>query len=159
MATKIDEIFTVTSIWRYVVSVKSMVKISSIFVAFIENTNYISYIYFCQNMTIWLVREISNLFFHATMWELADHCLLFLSNEWSKGNRSQQRYRHRLLLLNLLWQKLRSLLLSFNGAANELELWSYILKSLLPSFFALFLKNYWIGGTFFLENIETKGYI
>ena len=81
----------------------------------------------------------------------ADHCLLFLSNEWSKGNRSQQRYRHRLLLLNLLWQKLRSLLLSFNGAANELELWNYILKSLLPSFFALFLKNYWIGGTFFFR--------
>ena len=40
MATKIDEIFTVTSIWRYVVSVKSMVKTSSIFVAFLENMNF-----------------------------------------------------------------------------------------------------------------------
>ena len=28
------------SIWRYVVSVKSMVKISSIFVAFLENMNF-----------------------------------------------------------------------------------------------------------------------
>ena len=27
--------------WRYVVNVKSMVKISSIFVAFLENTNFI----------------------------------------------------------------------------------------------------------------------
>ena len=39
-ATKIDQIFT--SIWYYViyvVDVKSTVKISSIFVAFLENTN------------------------------------------------------------------------------------------------------------------------
>ena len=85
----------------------------------------IFYCYLCQNMTIWLVREISDLIFRGTMWWVDDHYLLFLSNEWSKGNRSQQRYRHRLLLLNLLWQKLRSLLLSFNGAANELELWNY----------------------------------
>ena len=28
------------SIWQYVVSVKSMMKISSIFVAFLENTNF-----------------------------------------------------------------------------------------------------------------------
>ena len=35
-ATKIDEIFTVD----YVVSVKSTGKISSIFVAFLENTNF-----------------------------------------------------------------------------------------------------------------------
>ena len=28
------------SIWRYLVSVKSMVKISSIFVAFLENMNF-----------------------------------------------------------------------------------------------------------------------
>ena len=35
-ATKIDETFTVD----YVVSVKSTVKISSIFVAFLENTNF-----------------------------------------------------------------------------------------------------------------------
>ena len=32
------------SIWHYVVSVKSTVKISSIFVAFLENTNYIKLI-------------------------------------------------------------------------------------------------------------------
>ena len=31
------------SIWRYVVSVKSTVKISSIFVAFLENTNFTQY--------------------------------------------------------------------------------------------------------------------
>ena len=36
-ATKIDKISP--SIWHYVVSVKSTVKISSIFVAFLENTN------------------------------------------------------------------------------------------------------------------------
>ena len=30
------------SIWHYVVSVKSMVKISSFFVAFLENTNFIN---------------------------------------------------------------------------------------------------------------------
>ena len=29
-----------SSIWRYLVSVKSTVKISSIFVAFLENTNF-----------------------------------------------------------------------------------------------------------------------
>ena len=39
-AKKIDEIFTVDLIWYYVVSVKSMVKISSIFVAFLENTKF-----------------------------------------------------------------------------------------------------------------------
>ena len=39
-ATKINEIFTAL-IWHYVVSVKSTVKISSIFVAFlIENANF-----------------------------------------------------------------------------------------------------------------------
>jgi hypothetical protein len=37
-ATKIDEIFT--SIWHYVVSVKLTVKISSIFVAFLEKMNF-----------------------------------------------------------------------------------------------------------------------
>ena len=37
-ATKIDEIFI--AIWPYVASVKSPVKISSIFVAFLENTNF-----------------------------------------------------------------------------------------------------------------------
>ena len=36
-ATKIDEIFTVD---KYVVSVKLTVKISSIFVVFLENTNF-----------------------------------------------------------------------------------------------------------------------
>ena len=35
-ATKFDKIFT----WCYVVSVKLMVKISSIFVAFLENKNF-----------------------------------------------------------------------------------------------------------------------
>ena len=41
-ATKIDEIFTVDlTLHMYVVSVKS-VKISSIFVAFLENTNFTS---------------------------------------------------------------------------------------------------------------------
>ena len=38
-ATKFDEIFTIDL--RYVVSVKSTVKISSIFVAFLENMNFI----------------------------------------------------------------------------------------------------------------------
>ena len=38
-ATKIDKIFT-PLIWHYVVSVKSAVKISSTFVAFLENTNF-----------------------------------------------------------------------------------------------------------------------
>ena len=38
-ATKIDEIFT-PLIWHYVVSVKSAMKISSTFVAFLENTNF-----------------------------------------------------------------------------------------------------------------------
>ena len=38
-ATEIDKIFP--SIWRYVVSVKSTVKISSIFLAFLENMNFI----------------------------------------------------------------------------------------------------------------------
>ena len=38
-ATKIDKIFE-WSIWRYVVSVKSMLKILSIFVAFLENMNF-----------------------------------------------------------------------------------------------------------------------
>ena len=37
-ATKFDK--SSTSIWRYVVSVKSMLKISSIFVAFLENMNF-----------------------------------------------------------------------------------------------------------------------
>ena len=37
-ATKIDEIFTVVN----VVNVKSLVKISSIFVAFLENMNFIT---------------------------------------------------------------------------------------------------------------------
>ena len=40
-ATKNDQIFTALAIWHYVVSVKSNVKISSIFVAFLENTNFI----------------------------------------------------------------------------------------------------------------------
>ena len=38
-ATKIDEIFTSFDI-KYVVIVKSTVKISSFFVAFLENTNF-----------------------------------------------------------------------------------------------------------------------
>ena len=40
------------SIWHYVVNVESMVKISSIFVAFLENMNF-TYIrlYFLQNLT------------------------------------------------------------------------------------------------------------
>ena len=37
-ATKFDKIFTV---WRYVVSFKSTVKILSIFVAFLESMNFI----------------------------------------------------------------------------------------------------------------------
>ena len=36
-ATKIDEIF---NLWKYVVSVKSTVKILSTFMAFLENTNF-----------------------------------------------------------------------------------------------------------------------
>ena len=39
-AKKIDEIFTVDLIWYYVVRVNSMVKISSIFLAFLENINF-----------------------------------------------------------------------------------------------------------------------
>ena len=39
-ATKFDKIFT---IWRYVKSVKSTVKIFSISVAFLENINFYSY--------------------------------------------------------------------------------------------------------------------
>ena len=46
-ATKIDEIFT------YVVSVKSTVKILSIFVAFLENTNFTLY--------YWIIRYAKNL--------------------------------------------------------------------------------------------------
>ena len=41
-ATKIDEIFTVDL--NYVVNVKSRVKISSIFVAFLENMNFTQHI-------------------------------------------------------------------------------------------------------------------
>ena len=41
-AIKFDEIFTV--IWHYVVNVKLTVKISSIFVAFLENMNFNSVI-------------------------------------------------------------------------------------------------------------------
>ena len=37
-ATKIDEIFTL--IWRLLHSIKATVKISSIFVAFLENMNF-----------------------------------------------------------------------------------------------------------------------
>ena len=37
-ATKFDKIFT--TIWHYVVSVKSTVKITSNFVAFLENMNF-----------------------------------------------------------------------------------------------------------------------
>ena len=37
------------SIWRYVVNVKSMVKISSIFVAFLENKNFKSLFGFLNN--------------------------------------------------------------------------------------------------------------
>ena len=42
-AKKFDE--TSQSIWRYVVSVKLMVKISSNFVAFLENTNFMKQIF------------------------------------------------------------------------------------------------------------------
>ena len=35
-----------SSIWRYVVNVKSTVKILSIFVAFLENMNFTNYKYF-----------------------------------------------------------------------------------------------------------------
>jgi hypothetical protein len=41
-ATKFDEIFTF--IWSYEVNVKSTVKISSIFAAFLENMNFTSYV-------------------------------------------------------------------------------------------------------------------
>ena len=41
-ATKFDEIFTF--IWSYVVNVKSTVKISSTFAAFLENMNFTSYV-------------------------------------------------------------------------------------------------------------------
>ena len=41
-ATKIDEIFTLL-IWHYVVCVKTTVKILSILVAFLENTNFMAY--------------------------------------------------------------------------------------------------------------------
>ena len=45
-----DEIFTIALIWHNVVSVKSMVKISPIFVAFLENMNFteaIDFLRFC----------------------------------------------------------------------------------------------------------------
>ena len=43
-ATKLDEIFTVyLTLCTYVVSVKSLVKILSISVAFLENINFISF--------------------------------------------------------------------------------------------------------------------
>ena len=44
-ATKIEEIFTVYLTFTYIHNVKSMVKISFIFVAFLENMNFNSYIY------------------------------------------------------------------------------------------------------------------
>ena len=40
------------STWRYVVNVKSTVKISSIFVAFLENTNFTFWQY-CTNSLFW----------------------------------------------------------------------------------------------------------
>ena len=42
-ATKIDEIFNVDLTLTTLHNVKSMVKISSIFVAFLENMNFINY--------------------------------------------------------------------------------------------------------------------
>ena len=45
-AKKIDEIFT--DVWQYVVNVKSMVKISSIFVAFLENMNFKTILHFSE---------------------------------------------------------------------------------------------------------------
>ena len=39
------------SIWQNVISVKSEVKISLIFVAFLENTNFNVLVYLCQKIT------------------------------------------------------------------------------------------------------------
>ena len=44
-----------SSVWHYVVNVKSMVKISSIFVAFLENMNFP-----IQNLQRALILETSN---------------------------------------------------------------------------------------------------
>ena len=66
-ATKIDK--SSPSIWQYVVSVKSTVKISSIFVAFLENTNFKHWSGFWTTICLhclcwlpWLVCSFDNFF-------------------------------------------------------------------------------------------------